>query len=163
MKQAAGCTTLAEQIGASLSLGARQLERKAGPRELAGVGVTHRLTVELPDDHVVVHQRAEDFDRHQIYKLRPLGLYPGDLLIAIDAHPDRTLPPEALSSQPGLLLGVPVTWQGQRTPNGGYFAVTMPLPDIPRRSLQVVVRATREEKYLDDFRKVAETLKLEKK
>lgn len=161
VKQSAGCTTLAEQIGASLSLGARQLDLKAGPRELAGVGAGHRLTVELPADHVVIHQRAEDFDRHQIYKLRPLGLYPGDLLIAIDAHPDRTLPPEALSSQPGLLLGIPVTWQGQRTPNGGYFAVTTPLPDVPRRSLQIVVRATREEKYLDEFRKVAETLKLE--
>ncbi len=163
VKQAAGCTTLAEQIGASLSLGARQLERKAGPRELAGVGAAHRLTVELPDDHVVIHQRAEDFDRHQIYKLRPLGLYPGDLLIAIDAHPDRTLPPEALSSQPGILLGIPVTWQGQRTPTGGYFAVTMPLPDVPGRFLQVAMRATREEKTLDELRKVAETLALEKK
>jgi hypothetical protein len=163
VKQAAGCTTLAEQIGASLSLGPRQLDRKAGTRELAGVGAAHRLTVDVPEDHIIIHQRAEDFDRHQIYKLRPLGLFPGDLLISIDAHPDRTMPPEALSSQPGLLLGVPVTWQGMRAPTGGYFAVTLPLPDVPGRFLQVVVRATREDKYLDEFRKVAETLKLEKK
>lgn len=160
--QAAGCADLAERIAASLVVGPRRLTRAAGVRELAGLG-PGRLTITVPEDYVIVHQPAEDFDRHQIYKLRPLSLYPGDMVVAIDSHPDRDLPAEATDKTPGKLLGKPITWQGQRTPRGGYLVVTQPIPDVEQRFLQVIVRATREPKYLDEFRKVAETLQLKAK
>jgi hypothetical protein len=161
--KAEGCTDLAETIAASLVAGPSRLNRAAGVRELAGLGASRRLTVTVPEDYVVIHQPAEDFDRHQIYKLRPLSLYPGDLIIAIDSHPDRDVPDDAVDSAPGTLLGQPITWRGKRGAGGGYFVVTQPVPDDDRRFLQVIVRATREAKYLDEFRKVAETLELKAK
>jgi hypothetical protein len=162
LDQAAGCTALAEQIAASLVIGPRSLTRAAGVREFARLG-DRRLTIALPEDYVVVHQAAEDFDRYHLYKLRPLSLYPGDLTIAVDSYPDRTLPPDADASVPGQLLGAPITWQGQRTARGGTLVVTQPLTGAGRRFLQVSLRATREPKYLDEFRKIAETLQLQAK
>lgn len=163
LPQAAGCTDLAERMAATLIGGPRPMQRAAGVRELAGAGAGRRLTLTVPDDYVVVHQPAEDFDRHIVHKLRPLSLYPGHIVISIDSHPDQELSPDATDSVPGTLLGQPVTWQGQRTPRGGFLVVTHPTPDGPRRFLQVHLLATREPQYLDEFRKVAETLTLTKK
>lgn len=162
LPQAAGCTDLAERIAATLVTGPRKMQRAAGVRELAGAGANRRLTIAVPDDYVVVHQPAEDFDRHIIHKLRPLSLYPGHIVVSIDSHPSDELDPDATDSVPGTLLGQPITWRGQRSPRS-FLVVTHPTPDGPRDYLQVLLLATREAKYLDEFRKVAETLKLTKK
>jgi hypothetical protein len=168
VKQAAGCTDLAERVASSLTVGRRQLERSAGVRELQRFGGGRRLVVTVPEGYVMVHQRAEDFDRYRLHKLRPLGLFPGVITVSVDPYPDKSLPPEATEAVAGRLLGQAITWKGQRTPRGGFLVVTEPLDPSkdpaktggPERYLQVLLQATREPKYLDEFRGVAETLEL---
>ncbi|HUJ57640.1 MAG TPA: hypothetical protein VLX92_04095 [Kofleriaceae bacterium] len=146
---AASCTTAAEQIAATLRPGPRRLVRAAGTRTLLAP-----FTVTVPEDYVVVHQPGPDFDRYELHPLRPLSLYPGSLTIAFDSSPDRTT--EGPASEPGTLLGKPVTWTGERSDRGGMLVATQP---DGASFVQVVVVATRQAKYLDQFRKVAETLR----
>jgi hypothetical protein len=154
----AGCADLADRVAASLAVGRRALGRAAGSRPLGPVaGGT--LTVTVPADHVVVHQPGPDFDRYLVFRLRPLGLFPGKLVIAVDPYPDRDAGADGGASERGRLLGQAVTWRGERKPTGGALVATVPLG---RGFVQVTLVATREAKFLDAFRAIAETLTIVK-
>jgi hypothetical protein len=159
-----GCTNLAERIAATLSLGSRKLER-GGVRVLHDVLPDQALAVTLPDDYVVVHQPGPDVDVHKLFRLRPLGLFPGSISIAIDLHPNQAIPP-GTTEEPGMLLGRPVTWYTRRGPTGGKMLATQPLASgqsPEARFLQVAIVATREAKFLAEFRRVAESLSIVKR
>ena len=159
-----GCTNFAERLAATLSLGPRKLER-GGVRVLQEVSPNQALAVTLPEDYVVVHQPGPDFDVYKLFRLRPLGLFPGLISISVDMHPNRDIPPDT-TQEPGTLLGRPVTWYARRSPHGGKMLATQPLapdqsPDA--RFVQVSILATRQPKFLDEFRHVAESLAIVKR
>jgi hypothetical protein len=159
-----GCTDLAERIAATLSLGPRKLER-GGIRVLRDASPDQALAVTLPEDYVVVHQPGPDLDVYKLFRLRPLGLFPGSISIAIEASPRREVPPDT-TEEPGTLLGRPVTWYTRRGPRGGKMIATQPLapgPSPDPRFVQVSIIATREAVFLDEFRRVAESLALVKR
>jgi hypothetical protein len=158
---AAGCAAYAERIAASLSTGWRTLDRSPGVRKLRALSPTEVLTVTVPRDYVVVHQRGPDFDRYKIFHLRPLGLYPGAIVVMVDPYPhcDCDAPNDATAHEKGTLLGREVTWHGQRGPAGGALYTTVALP---HGYAHLVVQATRQEKYLDEFLRVASTLAVER-
>ena len=62
-------------------------------------------------------------------------------------------PPVGLPS----LLGKTVKWKGRRSAKGGILAAQTALPGS-RMQVQAVAQATRDETYLDEFKKVAESL-----
>jgi hypothetical protein len=102
---------------------------------------------------------------YKLFRLRPLGLFPGSISIAIDLYPNREVPP-GTTEEPGTLLGRPVTWYARRGPHGGRMIATQPLASSPSpdaRFLQVSILATRQAKFLDEFRRVAESLALVKR
>jgi hypothetical protein len=112
----------------------------------------------FPEDYTFVHQPGPDFDIYKVYRLRPLSLYPGHIVIALDSHPSSEQPDQAVDEK-GTLLGKPVVWHAQRTPRGGVMVATSdPLAKGSRWVVQVSIVATRQEKFLDEFKKVAETL-----
>ena len=159
-----GCTNFAERLAATLSLGPRKLER-GGVRMLQEVSPNQALAVTLPEDYVAVHQPGPDFEVYKLFRLRPLGLFPGLISIAVDPHPNRDVPPDT-TQEPGTLLGRPVTWYARRSPHGGKMLATQPL--VPGQSpdgrfVQVSILATRQPKFLDEFRHVAESLAIVKR
>jgi len=159
-----GCTGFAERLAATLSLGPRKLER-GGVRVLQPIPPDQALAVTLPADYVVVHQPGPDADVYKLFRLRPLGLFPGLISIAVDLHPSRDVPSDA-TQEPGTLLGRPVTWYARRSPHGGRMLATQPIApgQSPEgRFVQVSIVATREAKFLDEFRHVAESLALVKR
>jgi hypothetical protein len=56
----------------------------------------------------------------------------------------------------GTLLGKPVVWRGNRSDRGGVMSTTV--ARSPDSRIHVALVATRQAKYLDRFRAVAETL-----
>jgi len=144
----AGCMRLAERIGATLAVGKRPLERTAGARKLGPYSMT------VPADYVTVHQPGPDFDVYTTYLLRPLSLYPGEIVVVTDAELG---PDEGKVIASGKLFGKSVKWRGERTPKGGQMMTTVE-PDRGHH-VHVQLVATRQDKYLDAFRAVAETLK----
>lgn len=116
--------------------------------------------ITLPENYVAVHQPGPDFDTYKLLRLRPLSLYPGSVTVSVDAHPDRDVPPGA-APEKSTLLGRPVTWHAQRSPRGGAMVATQPLAagkSSDRRFVQVTIIATRQARFLDEFRRVAESL-----
>jgi len=157
-----GCTRFADRIADTLAIGPRKLERAGGVRSLHPVSPTQALAITLPEDYVAVHQPGPDFDTYKLLRLRPLSLYPGSITVSVDAHPDRDVPPGTVPEK-GTLLGRPVTWHAQRSPRGGVMVATQPLAagkSSDRRFVQVTIIATRQAKFLDEFRRVAESLAL---
>ena len=155
-----GCVHFAERIAATLALGPRKLER-GGVRVLQDVSARQALAITLPADYVVVHQPGPDVEVYKVFRLRPLGLFPGLLTIALDPHPNREVPSDT-TQEPGTLLGRPVTWYARRGAQGGKMLATQPLaPDSSDpRFVQVSILATRQLTFLDEFRRVAESLAL---
>jgi hypothetical protein len=153
----AGCVDLAERAGASLAVGARKLERTAATRDL-GRARGKTLALAFPADYTAIHQPGPDFDIYKVYYLRPLGLFPGSMNIAVDAHPSRQAP-DGATDEKGRLLGKQVVWKARRSPRGGVMiATTDPIAKSPDTFVQVSIVATRQEKFLDEFKRVAETL-----
>ena len=59
----------------------------------------------------------------------------------------------------GTLLGHPVEWRGKTSPKGGFFYATEPLEPLSNgKTAAVLVKATRQQRALDEMRGVAETL-----
>jgi hypothetical protein len=155
-----GCIRLAERVADTLDLGPRKMERGAGMRRLARANDKEDYVVDVPDNYVLSVQPGHDFVTYHLHKLRPIGLFPGQIAIAFDPYPDSSLPAGATVQATGNLLGKPAEWKGEKFERGGYLVVIEPLPSAGggKLFLQVVVQATRQAKYLDEFRKVAETL-----
>ena len=144
----AGCAQLAEQMAATIVVGKRALERAAGARKLGG------YTITVPADYVSVHQPGPDFDVYTLYLLRPLSLYPGEIVVMTDREPGHD---EGSVIARGKLFGKPVAWRGERNAKGGQLMANV--ESDPDRHVHVQLVATRQPKYLDAFRAVAETLK----
>jgi hypothetical protein len=144
-----GCTRFAERLAATLSPGARKLDRAPGRREVASVNGSS-LAVTVPADYVVT--RAATGSR--LTKLRPLSMYPGSIVVNVSegAHP----PDGAETTKPGKLLGKPIEWRGKATPKGGFLFAAEPIDG--GKFAEVLVKATRQEKALEEMRSVAETL-----
>ncbi len=159
-----GCTGFAERLAATLAPGPRKLER-GGVRVLQEVSPNQALAVTLPEDYVVVHQPGPDVEVYKLFRLRPLGLFPGLISIAVDPHPNRDVPPDT-TQEPGTLLGRPVTWYARHSPHGGRMLATQPLApgqSPEERFVQISILATRQPKFLDEFRHVAESLAIVKR
>ena len=151
-----GCTRVAERIAATLEPGARQLDRAAGRREIAQVSTDEILALTVPSDWVAV--RGPESAR--LTKLRPLSLYQGSIHITLG--PAGPVPDGADAVAPGKLLGKPVEWRGKTNPKGGFLYATEPL-DRNGKTAAVLVKATRQQKALDEMRGVAETLAVVKR
>jgi hypothetical protein len=130
---------------------------------------TEKLTVKVPEDHVVVHKSGPDFDTYRIIPLRPISLFGGEIVVSVDSYPDKSMPPDATAKVDGKLLGKSVVWLAvtEPLPKGGPTLVPVDgnhaiVDDHPRYA-QVVVMATRQDKFLDQLRAVAETLAIEKR
>jgi hypothetical protein len=154
----ASCTRFAERLAGTLAAGSRKVERSPGRREVATVNGSS-LAVTVPADYVVV--RAATGSR--LTKLRPLSMYPGSIVVNVSegAHP----PEGADTTKPGKLLGKPIEWRGKVTPKGGFFFAAEPGPPAKAgvsieggKFAEVLVKATRQPKALDEMRAVAETL-----
>jgi hypothetical protein len=157
-----GCAHFADRIADTLTIGPRKLERAGGVRSLHPVSATQALAITVPEDYVAVHQPGPDFDTYKLFRLRPLSLYPGSITVSVDAYADRDVPPDT-APEKGTLLGRPVTWHARRSPRGGAMVATQPLASgksADRRLVQVTIVATRQAKFLDEFRRVAESLAL---
>lgn len=148
-----GCTRLAERIAATIVPGARKLERTAGKRHIADVPPEDELTVSVPADYVVVPTQTGA----KVTKLRPISLYPGSIVITLADQKKQNAPDNADATAKGKLLGHPTEWKGQTSAKGGFFFTSEPL-DSKTKVAEVLVRATRQAKSLDEMRGVAETL-----
>lgn len=160
-----GCTRIAERIAATLEPGTRQLDRAAGRREVAQLSTGEVLALTVPSDWVAVRgpvpapASGEPQSAH-LTKLRPLSLYQGSIHITVGAA--GTVPEGADAVAPGKLLGKPVEWRGKTTPKGGFLYATEPL-ESNGKTAAVLVKATRQQKALDEMRGVAETLAVVKR
>jgi hypothetical protein len=155
-----GCTRLAERIGSSLVPGPRKLERAAGKRHVADVSSEEEVEVTVPDDYVVVPSSAGA----RIVKLRPLSLYAGSINVSIGPAKETRTPEGADEKVAGQLFGRSIEWRGKTTPKGGFFFAAEPL-EVKDKNLtaEILVKATRQAKALDEMRGVAETLALAKR
>ena len=155
-----GCTRLAERISSTLAPGPRQLERAPGRRKLADVP-QGELAVTVPADYVAIPFAGGA----RLYKLRPLSLYPGSISVVVtDAGGGKKIPEGADATAPGKLFGRPTEWHGKTTPKGGFFFAAERLdPKDGEKTAEILVKATRQAKTLDEFRGVAETLSVVKK
>ena len=151
-----GCTRLAERIASTLAPGPRKLERAAGRRHVADVPPDRELALTVPADYVAIPPGAGKTGV-RLTKLRPLSLYPGSILVSLDAKGPVTVPEGADATAPGKLLGHAIEWRGKTSPRGGFFFAAEPLDD-KSKTAAVLVKATRQEKALNEMRAVAETL-----
>ena len=111
------------------------------------------MVVSVPADYVAISTPTGA----KVTKLRPISLYPGSIVITL-ADPKKPAGPEnADATAQGKLLGHPTEWKGQTSPKGGFFFAAEPLEGKPKIA-EVLVRATRQAKALDEMRGVAETL-----
>lgn len=155
-----GCTRLAERIGSSLQPGPRKLERAAGRRHVADVSTEDELTVTVPPDYIAVPASAGA----RLIKLRPLSLYAGSISVSIGASGEKKVPEGADATAPGKLFGRPVEWRGKTSPKGGFFFAAEPLdPNDNGKVAEILVKATRQAKALDEMRAIAETLAVVKR
>lgn len=155
-----GCTRLAERLASTLAPGARKLERAAGQRHVADVPPDQELVVNVPADYVVVPSHATQSAK--VIKLRPLSLYAGSIAIALADQ--KKEPPPSESTAKGKLLGRDTEWRGQASPKGGFYFTTEPVDgDAKSKYAEVLVKATRQAKALDEMRGVAETLTMVKR
>ena len=148
----ASCTTVAEQMLKGLTRGKRNLERGAGLRTLGPTG----YAITVPEDSVVTHKTSHDFESFQIYRLRPLGLYPGHALILFDHYDGPT--PEGKDTRKGTVLGQPVTYLGEVADRGGHLEADVGLKQPGFSFLHVQIVATREGRFLEDFTKIVESI-----
>jgi hypothetical protein len=170
-----GCTRLAERIGSTLTPGPRKLERAAGKRKVADVPPEGELTLAVPADYVAIPTGAGASTGARLYKLRPLSLYPGSISVAVVEGSDQKLPEGAEATLAGTLLGRPIEWHGKSTPKGGFFFAAEPLErasgspasapgaNEKTKTAEVLIKATRQAKALDEMRGVAETLAVVKR
>lgn len=155
-----GCTRLAERIGASLQPGPRKLERAPGRRHVADLWNEEELAVTVPADYVAVSAPTGA----RLIKLRPLSLYAGSISFSIGNGGDKKVPEGADATVPGRLLGRPAEWRGRTSPKGGFFFAAEPLDAKDQgKIVEILVKATRQAKMLDEMRGVAETLALLKR
>ena len=148
-----GCTRLAERIASTLAPGTRKLERAAGRRHIADVAPDDELVVSVPADYVAVSTPTGA----KVTKLRPISLYPGSIVFTLADDKKSSGPENADATAKGKLLGHPTEWRGQTSAKGGFFFAAEPL-DGTAKFAEVLVRATRQAKSLDEMRGVAETL-----
>lgn len=151
-----GCTRLAERVASTIVPGPRKLERAAGKRHIADVPPDQELVVSVPADYVVVSTPSGGA---KVTKLRPLSLYAGNIAIALADQKKDTAPPGD-STAKGKLLGHATEWRGQATPKGGFYFAAEP---VDGKYAEVLVKATRQAKALDEMRGVAETMALLKR
>lgn len=157
-----GCTRLAERIGSSLQAGPRKLERAAGKRHVADLSKEEALTVTVPADYVAIPTGTGA----RLVKLRPLSLYAGSISVSIGEGGDKKLPEGADATAPGKLLGRPIEWRGKTSPRGGFFFAAEPIDataSAKSKTAEVLLKATRQAKTLDEMRAVAETLAIVKR
>ncbi|MBW2527439.1 MAG: hypothetical protein JRI23_24870 [Deltaproteobacteria bacterium] len=103
-----GCRALALRLARSLTAGPRQLETKAGRRELTLVGRRFALTV--PDRWVLTVQRGPDFD---VARVRQLAEFPTPaplVGLALTHHPDRSAGGPT-TQRPAQVLGTATQWK----------------------------------------------------
>ena len=148
----ASCTTLAEQMLEGLTAGKRHLQRGAGVRALGSTG----YTITVPEDSVVTHKPAHDFESFNIYRLRPLGLFPGHALILFDNYDGPK--PDGAEGRKGALLGQPVTYLGEVADRGGHLEAVIGLKKPGFSFLHVQIVATREGRFVGEFAKIVESL-----
>jgi hypothetical protein len=163
----AGCTRLAERMADTLDLGPRRMERGAGMRRLDAASATEDFAINVPDNYVVTEQRGPDHVIYHVHKMRPIGLYPGEMELYFGSYPHP--PPmfheskgqmEVEVNVEGLLLGKPIVWRGIISDRGGRLRAVEPVREISGEKLyvQISARATRQVRFLEEFRTVAETL-----
>jgi hypothetical protein len=155
-----GCTRLAERIASTLTPGPRRLERAAGIRKVADVAAARELAITVPPDYVAIPAGTGA----RLYKLRPLSLFAGSISVSIVDGGEQEVPEGADATASGKLLGRPTEWRGKTSPKGGFFFASEPLdPNEGTKSAEVLVKAMRQAKMLDEMRGVAETLSLVEK
>jgi hypothetical protein len=155
-----GCTRLAERVASTIVPGPRQLERAAGRRKIADVPPAGELAVTVPADYVAVPSTSGA----RLVKLRPLSLYPGSISVSIVDAAQKKIPEGADETAAGKLLGRPIEWRGKASPKGGFLFAAEPLErDANAKTAEVLVKATRQAKSLDEMRGVAETLAIVKR
>jgi hypothetical protein len=154
-----GCTRLAERIASSIQPGPRKLERAPGRRHIADVSSDEELAMTVPADYVAIGVSSGA----RVVKLRPLSLYAGSISVTVGPSGDRKVPEGADATAAGTLFGRPVEWRGKTSPKGGFFYASEPLDSDKTKSAEILVKATRQAKALDEFRAVAETLALVKR
>jgi hypothetical protein len=167
-----GCTRLAERIASSLKPGPRKLERAPGRRHVADVSTEHELSVFVPADYVAIPSKRPGV---RLTKLRPLSLYAGSISVSIASassvgqRPSTGTPSESETgaAAAGKLLGRPIEWRGKTTAKGGFLFAAEPLeagpPSEKSKTAEILLKATRQAKALDEMRAVAETLSIVKR
>ena len=68
--------------------------------------------------------------------------------------PTDFIPARAEAVAAGKLLGRPVEWRGKTSPKGGFLFAAGPLEDAKSKTAEVLVKATRQQKALDEMRGV---------
>ena len=117
------------------------------------------LAVTVPADYVSVPSGTGA----RLTKLRPLSLYAGSISVSIAEGAEKKVPEGADATAAGKLLGRPTEWRGKTSPKGGFFFAAEPLdPKENRKTAEVLVKATRQAKALDEMRGIAETLSVVK-
>ena len=128
----------------------------------------------VPADYVAIPSAAgAGKSGVRLTKLRPLSLYAGTIVVSVASGTAPPVPEGADATSPGTLLGHAVEWHGKTTPRGGFLFAAEPLDSEPRggaganananananaKTAAVLVKATRQEKALNEMRAVAETL-----
>jgi hypothetical protein len=155
-----GCQRLAERIASSLEPGARKLERAAGRRHVADLSAGEELAVTVPPDYVAVPSSKGA----RLMKLRPLSLYAGSISVVVaPGAPAPKIPDDADARAPGKLFGRSVEWRGKTTARGGFLFAAEPLEGAEKKTAEILVKATRHGKALDEMRTIAETLAVVKR
>jgi hypothetical protein len=117
-----GCGFLAFQVLRTLTAGQRALVSHAGPRELPDVAGQPAATVSVPAGWVQSTQRGASFAVHTLTRVMPFGGRFGSVTVYLGGHPSplhRQVPPETVTTRPGVLAGQPATWYVIRSTEDG--------------------------------------------
>jgi hypothetical protein len=117
-----GCGFLAFQIFRTLTAGQRALVSHAGPRELPDVSGQPVAMVSVPAGWVQSTRRGASFAVHTLTRVMPFGGRFGSVTVYLGGHPSplhRQVPPETVTTQPGVLAGQPATWYVIRSTEDG--------------------------------------------
>lgn len=120
-----GCTGYALALAKRLSTGAREESLAAHPIQIT-LSPTRALAIELPDGAVMVSRPGPDFTVVDLDLLRGVADGYAGVTLYVGDHP-QPIPPGNTADLPGRLLGHPVSWVVQQT------------PDAKRRSVQAIL------------------------
>lgn len=149
------CVAAALELVSRITLGARKVDLKAGPRRFGS------FTVEVPERTVIRTTRGPDYDEYRIERYAPLSLYSGLIIITVE-RPEEGPKPTGGELVKGTLFGAPVSFRGAAEGRERVASASVAIPKEEHRNMRVELVATRDPAYLHVLAKIVASIRAAK-